>query len=44
MLPEYDIVLNANDVEGIIWVQLLKMHQDLKLNPRLMLETFLVPD
>jgi len=44
VLPEHHIVLNADDVEGIIWVVLLKVHQDLKLYSCLVLETLLISD
>ena len=44
MLPEHHVVLNANDIEGIIWVILLQVHQDLELYSCLVLETLLVSD
>lgn len=44
MLAEYHIVLDSDDVVGIIWVILLQMHQYLELNARLVLEALLVSD
>jgi hypothetical protein len=44
VLPEDHVVLNANDVESIIWVILLQVHQDLELYSCLVLETLLISD
>ena len=44
VLPEHHVVLNANDVEGIVWVVLLQVHQDLQLYACLVLETLLISD
>jgi hypothetical protein len=42
MLPENNIIFYTNDVESVVGIKLLKMHQDLELHACLMLETFLV--
>lgn len=44
MFPKDNIILDSNDVESIIWIVLLKMHQNLKLYTRLMLEALFVAD
>jgi hypothetical protein len=44
VLPEHHIVLNADYVEGIIWIVLLQVHQDLQLYSCLVLETLLISD
>lgn len=42
MLPEDHVVLYPDDVERIILIVLLQVHQDLELHARLMLKTLLV--
>jgi len=44
MLSKDYIVFNADDVEGIVWIILFKVHQDLEFDSRLVLEPFLVPN
>ena len=44
VLPEHHVVLDANDVEGIIGVILLQVHEDLEFYSCLVLETLLVSD
>ena len=42
MLSENYIIFYANDVKGVIRIQLFKMHQNLELHTSLVLESFLV--
>ena len=42
MLPENHIVLDPNDVVGVILIEFLQMHQYLKLNTCLVLEALFV--
>jgi len=44
MLPENNVILNSYDIESIIWVELLKMHENFKFHTCLMLESFLISD
>lgn len=44
MLPEHHIIFDSYNVERVIRVVLLQMHEDFKLNTCLVLESFLVPD
>lgn len=44
MFPEDYIVFNSNNIESIIWVILLEMHQNFQFNTCLMLESLLVSD
>ena len=44
MLPKHYVILNPDNVIGIVWIILLQVHQDLELDTCLMLESLLVPD
>jgi hypothetical protein len=44
MFPKDNIILDPNNIESIIWIVLLQMHQNLKLYTSLMLEPLFVAD
>ena len=44
MLSKHAIILDSNNIVGVIWIIFLQMKQDLKLDSSLMLEFLLVSD
>jgi hypothetical protein len=44
VLPENDIILDKDDIVGIIRIILFQVHKNLELNPSLMLKALFIPD